>query len=399
MVGKSIKRCALLLLAGTVLQLLTGGADPSILSYPWGVILAADYLYILIFLFASSGRWKFVRSLYDRAAEISSLAAMLVMTLLFGLIRQDGTAESLFGVLGFTRMTSSWIFIIFMFYWMTVMGLQAIDDIVNVRKRKLSTVVMHAAFFVVVTSAFFGSGDKIRVKVTAVQGITVHEGRSASGRTVQLPFSISLMDFEMDEYPPKVHLLEDDVLSQEFVMIEKAGDSGVIGDMRIECLDYIETAGRMPGDSAFVPMNHVGATTAMLLEASDPATGRTSRGWVSCGSHIFDGEAVELGGNRWIVMPRREAKKFLSVAEVADKEGKRRFEIGVNSPAKVGGWKIYQSGYDSERGRWSTVSVLECVRDGWYGVIRVALWMILGAGIWIFLTGWKNRRSGKEDRS
>ncbi len=398
MIVKSIKRCALLLLAGTALQFLTGGADASFLSYPWGVILAVNYLYALVFLIVFSDKWKFVRSLYDRTSEISSIAAMLFMTLLFGLIRQDGSSEGLTGALGFTRMTSSWIFIVFLLYWMTVLGLTAVDDIVHIRKRRLSTVVMHAAFFVVMASAFFGSGDKVRVKVTAVQGIPVHEGVTSSGRTVRLPFSMTLMDFDMDEYPPKIYLMQNDALSPDFVTMEKRGDSGVIDGWKIECLDYLEMAGRMPGDSAFIPMNHVGATTAMLLKADNPAAGTSVQGWVSCGSHIFDGAVIRLPDGCGLVMPRREAKKYLSVVEVADMDGERRVELGVNSPASVGGWKIYQSGYDSGRGKWSTMSVLECVKDGWYGVIRTALWMILGAGVWIFLSGWRSRRGNKEDR-
>ncbi len=398
MIGKSIRRCALLFLAGTALQLSTGPADASFFSYPWGGILAVNYLYILVLLISFSGRWKFVRSLYDRAAEISSLGAMLVLTLIFGLVRQDGTSEGLMGKMGFTMMKSSWIFVIFLFYWMTVTGLQAIDDLKHIRRRKVSTVVMHAAFFVVVASAFFGSGDKVRIKVPAVLGRPVHQGVTASGRTVQLPFSMMLEDFEMDEYPPKVHLLANDVLSQEFVMIEKKGDAGAIGGWEIECMDYLEMAGCMPGDSVFVPMNHVGATTALLLKVRNSATGAVADGWVSCGSHIFDGAAVELPDGCWLVMPRREARKYLSVLEVAGKDGKERIEIGVNSPATVQGWKIYQSGYDSERGRWSTFSVLECVKDGWYNIVQVALWMILGAGCWIFLTGWKNRKGDKEEQ-
>ncbi len=398
MIGKSIRRCVLLLLAGTALQLSTGSIDASIISYPWGVILALNYLYALIFLAAFSDRWKFVRSLYDRSAEISSLAAMLVMTLLFGLIRQDGDTGGSAGVLGFTRMTSSWIFNIFLFYWMTVIGLKAIDDLRHFRQRRLPNIIMHTAFFVVVTSAFFGSGDKVRVKVSAEEGIPVHEGITESGQTVRLPFSIILEDFKMEEYPPKIHLLGRNGFSTEYVTAGKAGDIGSIDGLRIECLKYLETAGCLPGDSSYVNLNHIGAATAVLLRADEPATGKTVQGWVSCGSHIFNESSLTLPDGRMLVMPRREAKKYLSVIEVADNGGRRRLETGVNSPGSIGGWKIYQSGYDSGKGRWSTVSILDCVKDGWYGIIRIALWMILGAGIWLFLFGWRKRREIKEKR-
>ncbi len=397
MIGKSIKRCALLFLAGTALQLFTGGVDASFISYPWGVILALNYLYVLILLVAFSDKWRFVRSMYDRAAEISSLAAMLALTLLFGLVRQDGRPDGLMGLMGFTRMTSSWVFNIFLFYWMTVMGLKAIDDMRNFRQRRISTVVMHAAFFLVMASAFFGSGDKVRIKVTAVQGIPVNKGVTTAGEVRTLPFSLRLEDFEMDEYPPKIHLLREDALSREFVTIEKAGDRGGLEGLEIECVEYLETAGMIPGDSVYMEMNHVGAATAVLLHVTDCATGECTQGWVSCGSHIFDAATLKTADGAELVMPRREARKYISVVEAADREGVRKHEIGVNRPASIGGWKIYQSGYDSERGRWSTISVLDCVKDGWYSIIRIALWMILGAGIWMILFGRKSLRRKKEE--
>ena len=43
-----IGRCAVLFAAGTALQFLMGGLNPSFLSYPWGIVLAVNYLYVLI---------------------------------------------------------------------------------------------------------------------------------------------------------------------------------------------------------------------------------------------------------------------------------------------------------------------------------------------------------------
>ncbi len=399
MVRKSIKRCALLFLAGTALQLSAGDIHAAAISYTWSAVLALVYLYVLISLGVFSDKWKFVRSLYDRSAEISSLAAMLALTLLLGLIRQDGRADGLTGLMGFTRMTSSWIFNIFLFYWMTVTGLKAIDDVRHFRQRRISTVMMHAAFSIILAAAFFGSGDKVRIKVTAVQGTLVNEGVTTSGDIMKLPFSLRLENFEMDEYPPKIHILNEKGLSRGFVTVEKAGDKGVLDGFQIECLEYLETAGLIPGDSSYVQMNHVGAATAVLLSVANPATGTMSRGWVSCGSHIFESSALRLENGGALVMPRREARKYLSTVETVGRDGRRRFEIGVNKPASIGGWKIYQSGYDSERGRWSTISILDCVKDGWYNIIRIALWLILGAGSWMILLGRRNIIGKKEEKS
>ena len=68
------------------------------------------------------------------------------------------------------------------------------------------------------------------------------------------------------------------------------------------------------------------------------------------------------------------------------------YNIKVNKPAKVGAWRIYQVGYDKERGKWSTYSVFECVKDGWYPLIRTGLWLILASGAAMALTAGRSRR-------
>ena len=108
-------------------------------------------------------------------------------------------------------------------------------------------------------------------------------------------------------------------------------------------------------------------------------------GWVSCGSFIFAGSTLVLPDGSHLVMPRREVKKYLSLTEFVNGDDKMVYNIAVNAPATIGAWKIYQSGYDSARGRWGTSSVFECVKDSWYPVTHVAMWLILAAGVFALL--------------
>lgn len=382
---RMMQRCILLLLAGAALQLFLGPVNPSFLSYPWGMILALNYLYLIILLRANADKWQWVRGWYDRPAYLSSLASMLVLTLMFGLIRQDGSAEGLAGVLGFTRMSRSWIFCLFLFHFTTVMGLKAVDDVWHMRRRKLPNVLIHLSVFVVLAAAIFGSGDKEKVKVTLALGVPERMGVTKEGRVAELPFTLTLKEFSLDEYAPRVHRYKDGTLSPEFVAIDTVGCTGRLGEWEVECMEYLEYAGRTSEDSAYVAMRHVGTTTAMLLRASHSTSGQSAVGWVSCGSHIFAGNTLSLPDGSELVMPQREAKKYLSQIEVTGKEGVKLFDIAVNHPATMGPWKIYQSGYDSSRGRWSTISVVECVKDGWYILVHISMWMILVAGVLLFV--------------
>ena len=394
-----IGRCAVLFSAGTALQFLVGPVNPSFLAYPWGIVLAVNYLYVLILLYCQADKWKWVKKWYDRPACIVSLVSLLILTLFFGLIRQDASTDGLGGMLGFTDMTSSWIFNIFLIHFMTVMGFKSIDDVWHWKKRNPSVIAFHVAVFVVLVCGVFGSGDKIRMKVAASIGNPVHVGMAHDGRQVELPFVLRLQDFTLDEYPPRIHRVADNLLSKEFVVIEEAGSNGPLDAWQVECLDYLDMAGRLHPDSAYVSMQHVGATTAVYVKALHHETRQTVEGWISCGSHIFDGSALSLPDGSSLVMPRREVKKYLSSVELETKEGKKHLEIAVNHPATIGSWKIYQSGYDSDRGRWSTLSVLECVKDAWYMPVYVALWLILAAGVWMLFHGWNVRRKRKEDKA
>ena len=133
-----IGRCAVLFSAGTALQFLVGPVNPSFLAYPWGIVLAVNYLYVLILLYCQADKWKWVKKWYDRPACIVSLVSLLILTLFFGLIRQDASTDGLGGMLGFTDMTSSWIFNFFLIHFMTVMGFKSIDDVWHWKKRNPS---------------------------------------------------------------------------------------------------------------------------------------------------------------------------------------------------------------------------------------------------------------------
>ena len=185
--------------------------------------------------------------------------------------------------------------------------------------------------------------------------------------------------------------------SKEFISIEKGLRKGTIGDWNIDIIEYIDSAGRMHDSDKYLAMNHVGATSAVLVEATD-ANGSKVQGWISCGSHIFPASILTLDNTHALAMPPREAASYLSDVRIENSKGISQHEIRVNHPASIGPWKIYQVSYDTERGRWSTISVLECVKDGWYPIVQAALWIILAAGAAMaFSAGLRSKR--KEELS
>ena len=277
------------------MQFIVGNIRPEWFRFPLGFILAINYLYVLIVMVAKSDKWTWVRQLTDHHASTSSLASMLIMTIAFGLIRQDGSTDGLLGRLGFHAMSTSWPFCLLLFYFITVLGTRAIEEVRHWRRYPLTATIIHAVVFIVLASAFFSSGDKAKVRVIAEVDKPVHTGvYSHNGRMAVLPFIVTLKDFGMETYP-----------------------SG-------------------------------------------------------------------------------EAKSYNSHILIKDEKGEREANIMVNHPARVGAWKIYQVSYDTAKGADSNISILECVRDGWYPIVRTGLWIILSAGAFMALTaGYRRKKEEK----
>lgn len=386
---RAFLRCALLFVVGTTLQLAVGDIDSSLLHYPWGLILAVNYLYLLVVAYAMRNRWRWLRQLGDDKACLSSLAAFGAIVIVFGLTRQDPAREGLVGALGFSRMTSSWPFNLLLFYFMTTLGIRTVSDIHHLRDRRMAAVLTHLGVFVLLVAGTFGSGDTVRCMVTTRVGTPVSIGRDDVGHEVRLPFALTLDDFSIEEYPPKLYLLDTrrESSSREFLSVEADGAEAVIGDWRIRAEHSLDMAGRLPEESDWRAMKHVGAAPAVYASAENTVTGERFSGWVSCGSHIFEPSYLMLDDGMAVAMPRREAKRYLSRVNIMEEGGIRRdVEIEVNHPARVGSWRVYQVGYDTSKGRWSDTSVLECIRDPWYGAAHLALWMLLAAGVVMFVT-------------
>lgn len=388
----------MLFIVGAVLQLFTGNADTSLFRHPWGAVIAANYLYILILAYSKSDQWKWIRSIFDHHAMTASLASMTFMCIIFGLCRQDGSVSGIFGTIGFHKMSSSWPFVLLMADFITILGLRSIDDIHHWRSRKRIPIITHCAVFIVLAAGFFSSSDKQRLRIVAPIGHSVNIAVDENGKQHTLPFTITLREFSIEEYPPKLYMIDPEAgtSSKEFISLEKGVTNCQIRDWAVEVIEYIDSAGKVYDADKYVAMNHIGATSAVLVEASGP-NGKKASGWISCGSHIFPASVLSLDSAQALAMPPREAASYLSDVRIENSKGVSEHEIRVNHPANIGPWKIYQVSYDKEKGRWSTVSILECVKDGWYPIVKVALWMILAAGAAMaFSAGLKNmRKEGK----
>ncbi|MCD8172341.1 MAG: hypothetical protein LUD76_02605 [Alistipes sp.] len=120
-------------------------------------------------------------------------------------------------------------------------------------------------------------------------------------------------------------------------------------------------------------------------------------GWVSYGSAAQPAAALDIGGGHSVVMTRPEPRRFISDIEAFTPDGRSVAGLlEVNRPLRLGHWRLYQYGYDTQAGRMSQYSVIELVYDPWAVPVYVGI-LLLGAGSVCMLWSGRRAKSGRGD--
>lgn len=84
--------------------------------------------------------------------------------------------------------------------------------------------------------------------------------------------------------------------------------------------------------------------------------------------------------------PFPEPKRYISDVEIYTKDGLiKKGILEVNRPIRLGNWTVYQYGYDTRAGKYSSYSLFYLVYDPWIIVVYIGFIMVaMGAGIMIF---------------
>ena len=243
--------------------------------------------------------------------------------------------------------------------------------------RRLSFLLNHIGLFVALIAATLGNADMQRLKMTTRMGSAEWRATDDKGQLIELPLAIELKDFTIDEYPPKLMLIDNETgrtlpeKSPEHVLLEEGVIKGTLQDWQLTIEQSIPMAASVATEDTlkFTEFHSMGATYAVYLKAVNQKNQTTKEGWVSCGSFLFPYKAIRLDSLTSLVMPEREPQRFASEVKIYTQEGTiTEGTIEVNRPMEIEGWKIYQLSYDETKGRWSDVSVFELVRDPWLPV-------------------------------
>lgn len=378
---------------GILLQAILGSVEWSAFAAPVNVVVLVIYLLLLVAAHLMRRRVYLFRWLAGYQAAVAALAWVAAMTVVMGLVRQLPANHSAAGLPGFRQMLSQWSFVLVWLWLATSLGLTVLRAGFPLRWSKIPFWLNHAGLFVALIAATLGNADMQRLKMTAQTGKAEWRAADGEGKLHELPLAVELLEFTIDEYPPKLMLIDNatgQVLpagKPEHILLEEGVDEGALGAWKIAVEQSLPMAASVATSDTvrFSEFHSMGAAPAVLVRARNAQTGAERRGWVSCGSFLFPYKALRLDEAVSLVMPDREPRRFASSVKVYTQSGQMLADtIEVNRPLRVEGWKIYQLSYDETKGRWSDVSVFELVRDPWLPAVYTGIWMMVAGAVCLF---------------
>jgi len=382
-----------LVLIGFLLEIATNGRGVKLMSWPVNGIIGVVFVNILIGLHLFFKSNPIIKWLSTIPAAITASCMLTILVLLLGLTPQDeASAPQIIRKIGLSHLTTSWTFALIMLYFMTSLGFVTLRRSAKLTRKNMGFLLNHLGLWITLFAGIMGSGDLKRISMELSEG--GHFSNTALGSNNQIfkiNLSLKLIDFQMEEYPPKlafVDTIEGKVISERGsnLLAAQKGVKETINGYQIEILDYIESA-IQDSTGEFSPKKFYGAPIAIKVKVSGAKLAEKT-GWISCGSFMFPPIPMTLNSKLALVLLEPEAKKFSSTMEYMTKDGKHdTMLIEVNKPVKIGGWKIYQSSYDSEKGKFSEISIIELVNDPWLPLVYFGIFMMMAGAIYLFWIG------------
>ncbi len=380
-----------LVVLGTSLELATGGAGVGTVVWPYNAYLLiafADIILILHFIFRKRNLIKWLSSI---PASVSAIVLYTFLTLFMGLILQEGNDSHFAKITGLSHLTTSWTFAFAQAYFLLSLGLVALRRTFPFKKKNIGFMLNHIGLWITIAAATMGSGDlqRLHMVLTENQDYT-NQAFDGKQQTYDLPVSLKLHDFVIEEYPPKLALINRDfsfVFDDNQSIFAADEDSTLhIKNWAITIDTYYPDA--VPMDSVFIPQEINGAPPAVMITATNTVSQKTVKGWVSSGSYMIPQKLLQLDGNYALAMLKPQTKKYSSIISYATISGETgNATIEVNKPISLEGWKIYQYSYDDELGKWSQTSIVEVIRDPWLPLVYIGIFLMLAGAVYIFWIG------------
>lgn len=386
-----------LVLVGWALQLAVGPFDIGLLRWPVNLLCGIGLLFAAGLVARRRGN-AFCRWLTDIPLAVTLIGTLVVSGVVMGLTPQTFLGaepqDGLLSNLGFDHMTASWPFLLIYAILLLSLGAVATRRIVDFRIKDYAFHFNHIGLWLILFAAGAGAADMKRYVMHVREGETEWRVYNDRGDILDLPVAISLKDFRLEEYPPKLAVVDRETgeafpVGEPHYFALDDGLQGRIGDWEFTLDEYVHDAVRN-SDSTYREVFMPGATPAARITVRHAKTGAEQRGWVCAGNSAQLPMVLNLDERYAVAMTVAEPKRFVSEIEVYTEDGRQaRASLEVNHPLRIGSWMIYQYDYDKQAGCMSAYSSFELVYDPWLIPAYVGLGMLM-AGSAAML--WSGRR-------
>jgi hypothetical protein len=354
-------------------------------------------LVLLVIIHTTLRQKPSVKWLSSIPAAVSAISFFAFVVLLLGFIPQHNqSAPGIIKITGLNSIRDGWLLTISGLYLLVCLGLVILRRIRPLNRRNIGFLLNHAGLWIVVFAASLGSSDLVRVNIQLTEGQEYqNKGLNQDGKEISLPFRLKLLDFTIDEYPPKLGIGNTetgeliDQSGVQLFMIEE--NKEYLFNNWLILVDSILTDA-YPMDGTFKSENSAGAAPAAWVRVKNNKN-QESEGWISCGSYAFKPVFLPLDENHVLFMNQPEPEKYSSRIIFSETDKDDTINIEVNNPYHIMGYSLYQLSYDENYGKWSAISVIEAVKDPWLPAVYLGIFMMLAGSVYLF---WKGNEIRKE---
>jgi hypothetical protein len=379
-----------ILLIGFVLQASSGGTVLRLAGFPWNLISGLVFVGVIGLSFFLWQKRPVIKGLGSVKAALPAILGFTFLVLLMGFVKQDVEPKSaLVKLFGLTHLIKTWPFMLINLYLMILLGIITMRRLIPFNLKNAGFFFNHFGLFLVLFSTALGSSDMQRVTMNCYKNQTVTQAIDGASRVIEAPFSITLLNFNIDEFRPKVAIVD----AKSGQIVEKKGndqlemldrDSFTISNYHVQVQQFLQSSWK--NSDSYSASNEDGSAPSAKVKVTK-ADSEIS-GWICSGSYANPAESLKLDENYSLVMLPAEPRKFSSELKIGTKNGQSTGTIiEVNKPFHLEGWSIYQLGYNTEMGRWSNLSVLELVRDPWLPVVYVGIFLMMAGALFLFTHG------------
>jgi hypothetical protein len=361
------------------------------ISYPYNVFFLVGYILVLFVCYKWFTTSQIIRWLTKVPASISSIVLITILVMIMGIIPQIPSENNIINKLGLNHITSNWAFLLVLFQFLTCLGLISIKRILQFKWNNFGFILNHVGLFLALTAGVLGTGDLQRLSINVYEGKPSFIALDEQRKEVELPFAFYLKDFIIEEYNPKLALVDNSTGSishndgKNLYLVEK-GETYFFNNFEVTIEDYLPNAIRF--GMRYEPVNEIGSPPAAYISVKNLENDSIKKAWISSGSFRYSYESLKISDEYSMVMTIPEAKNFSSDIDILTRDGERISTVlEVNKAFKYDGWKIHQLSYDDKMGKWSNLSVLELVRDPWLPLIYLGIFMMIAGAIYMFWEG------------